>query len=311
VTPPGARVVVRAPATSANLGPGFDAVALALALHDEVTAVASATPGVRVGVTGEGRDTVPRDGTHLVARAALAALDRFGTRPPGLDLDCVNGVPHGRGLGSSAAAIVSGVVAGWGLATGASAAPTGAAATAVLELAAEVEGHPDNVAACLLGGMTVAWYDAAGSARAARLEPSPALVAWVLVPDEELATRTARALLPEQVPHADAAHAAGRAALLVEAVTHRPDLLLEATEDRLHQPYRAVAMPASSELVERLRRQEVAAVVSGAGPSVLALTSGPVDLARLVDADPSASGRWRVQRLAVDLTGAALSRCGD
>lgn len=308
MTAPAREVVVRVPATSANLGPGFDAVGLALAVHDEVTVRTSSEAGVRVEVEGEGRDDVPRDGTNLVARAALAAFDRFGSRPAGLDLRCVNGVPHGRGLGSSAAAIVSGVLAGWALSTGASSSPSGSEADAVLALAAEIEGHPDNVAACLLGGMTVAWYDATGAVRAVRVEPAAEVVAWLLVPADELPTSTARGLLPDRVPHADAAHAAGRAALLVEAVTRRPDLLLDATDDRLHQQYRAAAMPATADLVRRLREQKVAAAVSGAGPSVLALTGahGSVDVARLVAEDRATSGQWQAWRRPVDLEGATV-----
>jgi homoserine kinase len=256
------------PATSANLGPGFDALGLALGIHDLISA-RIADEGVRVRVTGEGADSLPTDEGHLVASSAMAAFERLGGRPPGVEIDCVNAIPQARGLGSSSAAIVAGILAARGLVVG------GAAAfddSAVLRLAAEIEGHPDNVAPCIYGGFTIAWADADG-ARAVRLSPHPAVQPTVFVPAERGLTAAARAALPHEIPHADAAHSAGRAALLIHAMTSDPALLFAATEDRLHQQYRAVSMPASAALVTELRGAGVAAVVSGAGPSVLALTA--------------------------------------
>lgn len=258
-------VRVRVPATSANLGPGFDAFGLALDLCDEVE-VSTRPAGLAVAVAGEGADVIPRDASHLVVRALLAGLDELGVRVGGLALRCTNRIPHGRGLGSSAAAIVAGLLAARELA--------GARRDDewLLRQASTTEGHPDNVAAALLGGFTIAWTDgAAGGARAVRLEPDRRVRAVVFVADTPLATTVARRLLPASVPHPDAARTAGRAGLLVEALTRRPDLLLPATEDVLHQPYRAAAMPASAQLLARLRAAGVPAVVSGAGPSVLAL----------------------------------------
>ena len=296
-------VTVVVPATSANLGPGFDALGLALGLYDEVSVRVVAQPGLSVEVDGEGAAQLPRDGSHLVARALLAALDRFGAVPPGLAVRCVNAIPQGRGLGSSAAAIVAGVLAGAKLAQGQLAqGERPVEQPEVLALASELEGHPDNVAACLLGGFTIAWTDQ-GSAHAVRLDPAPGLEAVVFVPSAGLATSMARGLLPPTVPHRDAAHAAGRAALLVEALTRRPELLMAATEDRLHQPYRAPAMVASAALVERLRADGVPAVVSGAGPSVLALGVGGAPSAVEGLAGPD----WAVHRLGLDLGGARAS----
>ncbi|HEX6919196.1 MAG TPA: homoserine kinase [Actinomycetes bacterium] len=296
-------VSVSVPATSANLGPGFDALGLALALRDEVTVRVVTGPGVRVEVTGEGAADVPRDASHLVVRAMTAAFERLGEQPPGVSLHCVNRIPHGRGLGSSAAAVVAGVLAARALADRGAARMDDAA---VLRLADELEGHPDNAAACLLGGLTIAWRDDSG-VHATRLDPSPEVAATVFVPEAALSTETARGMLPAVVPHADAAHAAGRAALLVDALTRRPDLLLAATEDRLHQTYRAAAMPATLDLVRRLRERGVAAVVSGAGPSVLALT--PVDAATdLAAVAAAAGGGWRVVPLPLDGRGAAAAR---
>ena len=292
-------VTVRVPATSANLGPGFDCLGLALDLHDEVV-VTAGDPGdgdhVEVQVHGEGSGAVPTDARHLVVRALHAALDALGEPHPPLIMTCTNRIPHGRGLGSSAAAVVAGLLAGRALVAGGT---DRLDDDALLSLASAMEGHPDNAAACLLGGLTLAWSDA-GGVHAVRLEPRPELRATVLVPAAALSTETARWLLPAQVPHADAAHAAGRTALLVAALTGVPGLLLPATEDRLHQSYRAAAMPGTDALVRALRDAGTAAVVSGAGPSVLVLAepgAEPVD----------APEGWRLLELAVAREGASVT----
>ena len=266
-------VTVRVPASSGNVGPGFDALGLALGLYDEIE-VCLAPSGLTVEVTGEGAHTVARDESNLVVRALRAALDHLpGGQPPGLRVRCTNRIPHGRGLGSSSAAVVAGMAAGRALCRQGEEVFDN---DAMLTLATELEGHPDNAAASLLGGLTVAWTDGAG-AHAVRLEPLP-LTPVVFVPDEPLSTEAARGLLPPTVPHADASANAGRAALLVAALTGAAPrlsgadlgLLLTATEDRLHQSYRAPAMPRSVALVTALRDRGVPAVVSGAGPTVLA-----------------------------------------
>jgi homoserine kinase len=260
-----APVRVRVPASSANLGPGFDAIGLALARYDDVV-VRVAETGLAVDVAGEGAAELPRGPRHLVVRALRAAFAVLGGQPRGLEVVCANRIPQARGLGSSAAAIVAGVLAARALT------PVGAELddTAALRLAARLDGHPDNVAACLSGGLTVCWTAADGP-RAISLPVDPRLAPVVFVPTGRSSTTRSRRLLPATVPHADAAHAAGRAALLVAAVGGRPDLLAAGTEDRLHQPYRAPAMPRSAALIARLRGEGVAAVLSGAGPSVLAL----------------------------------------
>lgn len=289
--------VVRVPATSANLGPGFDALGLSLGLHDvvEVRAVAGAAA---VHVEGEGAGEVPDGEDHLVVRAIRAGLEYVGAPQAGLELRCANAIPHGRGLGSSAAATVAGLVAARALVSE----PEALDDDAVLGLATEFEGHPDNAAAALLGGATIAWIADEGP-RAARLEVAPSLAVTVLVPDERLSTTKARASLPERVSHADAAVNAGRAALLVLALSERTDLLLEATEDRLHQRYRASVMAASVGLVDRLRDLGHAAVVSGAGPSVLVLHTGASGAAAAEAAGPG----WRALELAVDLDGVQVT----
>jgi homoserine kinase len=290
-------VRVRVPASSANLGPGFDCFGLALSLHDVVEAQVIAD-GLDLSVDGEGAHTVSRDTRHLVVRSMSECFARLGGSPPGLRVACTNAVPHGRGLGSSSAAIVAGIVAARALCVDGEQRLDDAA---LLRLATELEGHPDNVAAALAGGFTLAWTEPEG-ARMIRLEPSPQIAPLAFVPDTELSTRKARGLLPGTVPHADAAANAARAALLVEALTRSPELLLVATEDRLHQDYRGPAMPASLDLIKRLRADGVAATVSGAGPTVLALVT--VDDAERV-AGLAGEG-WRVHHLRVDPAGATV-----
>lgn len=270
-------VTVTVPATSANLGPGFDALGLALALRDEVTAEV-AGDGVHVDVTGEGEGVLPGDERHLVAQAAMRAFDLLGARPAGLRLTCHNAIPQARGLGSSSAAIVAGVTLAAALTPGVE-----FPLAERLRLAAEIEGHPDNVAPCLLGGFTIAWTEPDGS-RAVRLEADARVRPVVYVPDDHGFTAHARAALPGKVPHVDAAYNAGRSALLVHALTAAPELLLAATDDRLHQQYRAPAMQPSAQLVADLREKGVPAAVSGAGPTVIAFgtaslaTSGGVPM---------------------------------
>lgn len=272
------RVRVRVPATSANLGPGLDALGLALALHNDVE-VGLSPSGATVAIDGEGSERFATGEGNLVVRSARAALESLGVPAPGLDLRCTNRIPGARGLGSSAAAIVAGVAAGAGLASPQEQLDLDWA----LDLCARLEGHPDNVAACLLGGVTVAWCESDGRARAVRADPAPDLVAVVLVPPARVSTAEARTLLPPTVGLADAAHAAGRAALATLALTARSDLLFPATEDRLHQAYRAAAMPSTLELLGRLRARGLAATISGAGPSILVL-AGHTDLASVVAA---------------------------
>ncbi len=303
---------MRVPATSANLGPGFDALGLALAWYDEVSAQIGGA-GVRVTVEGEGAGEVPTDESHLVAETMLATFDRLGVdRPAGLALRAYNRIPHARGLGSSSAAIVAGILLARGLVDdGAPGLSKLARETTqnfgdaeTLRLAAELEGHPDNVAPCLLGGFTIAWTEPSG-ARAVRLTPAPAIRPVVLIPDKRALTAEARAALPASVPHDDAAYNAGRAALLVHALTSEPDLLFRATEDRLHQQYRAPGMPETAALVARLRETGVAAVVSGAGPSVLVLLTDDDRPERL----PVPDGWW-ARSLSLDERGGRMVMAG-
>ena len=299
---------VRVPATSANLGPGFDALGLALTLHDVVAARVTGS-GLAIEVSGEGSGTAGAGERHLVVRAIRAAFDVLGSQPPGLALTCKNAIPHGRGLGSSAAGIVSGLLAARALARdGENLLPD----SALFRLAVELEGHPDNVAACLAGGLTVTWMAPPGRGapgpRLAALPVAEAIQPVVCVPAEPLSTEEARRALPAAVPHGEAAANAGRAALLVAALTRDPDLLFDATEDYLHQRYRAPVMPHTSDLVTRLRAAGVAAVVSGAGPAVLAfVVAGRGVGPGVVDSISQETGiGWHVTPLDIDRYGATV-----
>jgi homoserine kinase len=293
---PDAAIRVRVPATSANLGPAFDCAGLALSRYD-VLDFAVLPSGLEVSVSGIGAGQLPTDESHLVVRAFRAACDQLGWTPSGLRVVADNDIPQGRGMGSSAAAVVAGVVGAWALCPDVDDVDT----DAVLRLTSELEGHPDNVAPCLLGGATLSWTGD-GGARAVRLDVDPAVRPVVLVPEGTLSTHVARGLLPDVVPHADAAFNAARSALLVHALTTDPALLFEATDDRLHQHPRAAAMPDSLALIDRLRAHGHAAVVSGAGPSVLVLGpagAGP-DVAALTPPG------WTALALEVDAAGAEV-----
>lgn len=290
------RVTVRVPATSANLGPGYDSFGLALAVYDEVSAEPSGK-GLTIRITGVGHSRLPTDSSHLVVRAAAAAFAELAEPMPGLALECVNAIPHGSGQGSSAAAIVAGILLArtW-IPDGERRLDDGA----VLALATRLEGHPDNVAPALLGGFTIAWMGDDSRPRAVRLDVHPDVRALLFTAEQACATHTARALLPAAVPHAEAAANAARAGLLVHALTRDPALLLDATMDRLHQGYRSPAMPGSAELLRRLRASGIAAVLSGAGPSVLCLGT------RLPDPHSLSAGGFAVREVPLSASGAQV-----
>ncbi len=288
-------VTVRAPATSANLGPGFDSLALALDLADLVSAKVTAG-GTEIVVTGEGAADLRRDDSNLVASTMRTLFARWGLAQPGLRLSCRNSIPQGMGLGSSAAAITAGLRLAQALVPEA---PLSAGES--LALACELEGHPDNVAACLLGGLTISWQDD-GVASAITLEVAGSVTPVVLLAATALPTSLARGLLPPTVTHRDASTNSGRAALLIAALTARPELLLAATVDHLHQDARRAAMKESMALVDKMRAAGLAAVISGAGPSVLALCTTP----QVRHARGLAPAGWRVLPLSVERLGARI-----
>ncbi|MET3568352.1 homoserine kinase [Leifsonia sp. 563] len=300
----GRTVAVKVPATSANLGPGFDTLGLALALYDELEVSVRDEPGAIVEVTGVGEGEVATDESNLVVRAIAHTFEAVGIPLPGLNLRARNSIPHGRGMGSSGAAIVSGIMAAKGLLEGV----VDLDAQTLLALANDMEGHPDNVAPALFGGLTIAWVTPEGP-RFKKLIVHRGVSPLVLVPETVMSTALARSLQPQSVPHEDAVFNVSRSALLVAALIQSPELLHAATEDKLHQSYRASAMPETDRLITLLRENGFAAVVSGAGPSILVLGSDPsqrLAAARLVE--ESAETRWQPLMLAVDFKGATVSR---
>ncbi|MFG6403443.1 homoserine kinase [Microbacterium sp. P04] len=298
----GRAVSVRVPATSANLGPGFDTLGLALSVYDELIVTTLDSDRVEVHVTGEGAASVPRDGSHLVVRAMAHAFAAVGRPMPGVRLEATNVIPHGRGMGSSGAAVVSGLLAAKGLLEG----EVDLGAEVLLRLATELEGHPDNVAPALFGGLTIAWMND-GAPQHKQLIVHRGVSPLILVPGFQMSTSVARGLSPLQVSREDAVFNLSRSALLIAALMQSPELLFAATEDKLHQSYRAQAMPETDKLVRALRAEGYAAVVSGAGPSVLVLADGPgrrVEAAELAAA--VADTPWEALMLAVDVRGGTV-----
>jgi homoserine kinase len=259
----GRTVTVAVSATSANLGPGFDCLGLALDWREQVDLTVRES-GFAIEVSGEGADRIPRDESHLIIRSVLVGLADLGISVPGLGLAGHNTIPHGRGLGSSSAAVVAGLVAAAGLAE------VEVDRAWVLRHATAIEGHPDNVAAAAYGGLVLA-YEGPNGVQAAQGRLHPEIGTAVLIPDAGVETARARSLLPDEVPHTDAAANSGRAALLVHALADDPGRLWDATRDWLHQQYREPVMPRSYALVTALRAAGYAAVISGAGPTVLVL----------------------------------------
>ena len=299
----GRTVTVRVPATTANLGPGFDTLGMALAVYDELQVTVREQPGATVQVIGVGEGEVPTDETNLVVRSIAHTFEAVGQPMPGLDLVAHNTIPHGRGMGSSGAAIVSGIMAAKGLLEGI----VEFDAERLLALATDLEGHPDNVAPALFGGLTITWVTPDGP-RFKKLIVHRGVSPLVAVPSERtMSTALARSLQPESVPHEDAIFNVSRSALLIAALVQSPELLLAATEDKLHQSYRASAMPETDALIHLLRADGLAAVVSGAGPSILVLGSDPAQRLRAAELiQQHAESRWECLMLAVDFRGATV-----
>ena len=299
---PGRSVVVRVPATSANLGPGFDTLGLALSVYDEIVVTSLPVGELEIEVEGEGAQFVPRDGSNLIVRTIAYAFEALGRRMPGLRIAARNVIPHGRGMGSSGAAVVSGLLAAKGLLEGI----VDVGDETLLRLATELEGHPDNVAPALFGGLTIAWMDEDGPEHK-KLIVHRGVAPLVLVPEFTMSTEVARSLQPLQVPREDAIFNVSRSALLIAALMQSPELLHAATADKLHQNYRAQAMPETDRLVRALRDAGFAAVVSGAGPSVLVLADGPGQrLEAAAIAGSVCDTPWEALMLAVDVKGGTV-----
>lgn len=299
---PISRVSVSVPATAANLGPGFDTLGLALDRWNTVEVAPAPGRGVTLQIEGAGADELPRDETNLVVRVLLDTLEHLGVHPGGLQVRAINDIPQSGGLGSSASAVVAAVAAALALTTGRL--PD---ADEVFAHAARIEGHPDNAAPAVYGGATVAYLDATGAPAAARIDVAAGITPVILVPDYAAATNAIRLLQPEQVPLADAVFNVSRAALLVHALQGAPENLFEATEDRLHQPYRAEAMPATARLIESLRAHGHAAVLSGAGPTVLVLARDAAEADIVLRHPLDTPGvRWNGHRLPIAAQGARV-----
>jgi homoserine kinase len=297
-------VQIQIPATSANLGPGFDSLGLALGMHDRYVAQILDDPGLDIDISGEGADVLPRTEKNLLVKAMYRGFKFLGGEPKGVAVRALNVIPHGRGLGSSASAIVGGLMLARSLVL------TGDDKMSnedLLNLATEMEGHPDNVAAAIFGNATIAWSeDQRGKnvARAVQIQVDPRISAIAFIPEGAVATSKARKLLPENVSHADAVANTTRGELLIYALTSRPDLLLIATEDFLHQKYRQEAMPKSFALLNKLRAAGVAAFISGAGPTVLALHTG--DANEITELQRAAGSVFEVKALSICTTGAGI-----
>lgn len=275
-------VSLTVPATTANLGPGFDSFGMAFEMRDRII-VRAVTGETRVTVRGEGVETAAAGEKHLVVRALRVGLEYAGAPQVGLDLTCHNAIPHSRGLGSSASAVVVGLAAARALISE----PDTLDDDVLLRLSTDFEGHPDNAAPALLGGARLAWMDD-GVPYSLPLAVADSVRPHVMIPPTLAATSTARAALPREVPYQHAVFNLQRAALLVEAL-RTGEHLLAATDDLLHQPYRRAVMPETAELIDSLRARKIPAVLSGAGPTVLAFAPIEETLSRALT-----SHGWRV-----------------
>ena len=297
-------VQVQVPASSANLGPGFDCLGLALNMHDRYMAQVMDEPGVDIDVTGEGVASIPTTDKNLVIKAMHKGFDFLGGRPRGIALRQLNVIPHGRGLGSSAAAIVGGLALARALVLGGNERMSN---EDMLNIANEMEGHPDNVSAAIFGGANLAWQESQRGhvvAQSLNFDVDPRIGALAFVPSTEFSTSKARKMLPESIPHGDAVKNSSNVAVLVQALQNRPDLLLGATADYLHQSYRKDAMPNSFALMVKLRSAGVAAFISGAGPAVLVLhTGGESEAAEL---ERAAGDKFQMIALGISRTGVSV-----
>lgn len=338
-------VSVCVPATSANLGSGFDVAGIALDYADSLVFTLDDTlddsQDVRVIIHGEGENTLPKDETHLVVRAFRKACEAFGLPHLRFTLEAHNRIPQARGMGSSASAIVSGVAAAWAFAHNGN-----LNKQAIFELAAAIEGHPDNVAPAVFGGLTTSWKNG-DEFHTVRYGVSKQIRATIFVPNFTLSTQMARQALPEKVPYADAVFNVSRACLLpiafgdfgdfsafadsrdsanscdscVKSTLSRNDLLFTATQDAIHQPYRASLMQPTWDLVKALRDKGFAAAISGAGSCAAVFyeekspatvdENNATNISEKIEkiAEPLLSGcDWKVVHVHVDSIGVAITR---
>lgn len=335
-------VSVCVPATSANLGSGFDVAGIALDYADSLVFTLDDSlddsQDVRVIIHGEGEDTLSKDETHLVVRAFRKACEVFGLPHLRFTLEAHNRIPQARGMGSSASAIVSGVAAAWAFAHNGN-----LNKQAIFELASSIEGHPDNVAPAVFGGLTTSWKNG-DEFHTVRYGVSKQIRATIFVPNFTLSTQMARQALPEKVPYVDAVFNVSRACLLpiafgdfgdfgdsrdsanscdscVKSTLSRNDLLFTATQDAIHQPYRASLMQPTWDLVKALRDKGFAAAISGAGSCAAVFyeekspatvdENNATNISEKIEkiAEPLLSGcDWKVLHVHVDSIGVAITR---
>ena len=300
-------VRVRVPATAANLGPGFDVLGMALDVYNYIE-METADCGVEITVQGEGKGAIALDEGNIVNRAAAAVFKLAGAAPPGLRINLVNNIPVARGMGSSAAALVGGVLAANYLSS------AGLSIDEMIDIAAEMEGHPDNVVPAAVGGITLCTQGSTGIIYG-KIYPPEELRAVVAVPDFELSTRAAREALPEAVPLKDAVFNIGRVSLFVYALQRgEMDLVAEAMQDRLHQPYRMHLVPGMQDVFHAAKRAgALGAAISGAGPTLIALTTeGRTDAVSTAMRDAFAHNNVRctVKTVRPDMRGAEIENTG-
>lgn len=263
-------VHIRVPASSANLGSAFDCAGLGLDLWDDIYVRVSDERGIRVAVSGVGEGELPDDCSHLVARAMKLGFDALGVHPSGIEIRCVNHIPHGQGLGSSAAAIIGGFCAARALVVNGQQLLSD---TDLLTHALALESHPDNLSGSLFGGLSIAWVNGDGMAEHMTLLPHPDIDVTLCIPSSIAPTDQARAALPSEIPLTDVVVNLGASAALVHAMTTDPSWLLAATRDAIHQHRRKACFAPSLDLMDTLRGAGLPAVISGAGPAVLVFAS--------------------------------------
>lgn len=313
-TPPANRVPadivarIKVPATSANLGPGFDCAGIAVGLYDELE-IRTTETGYTAEIQGEGQNYLPTDARHLIITQIRARLEKLGWHLPGLELKAVNRIPHSRGLGSSAAAHIAAALAVKALLPP----ENNITNEDLLQWASEAEGHPDNVAPAVYGGLTLSWNapdDHGPVYHSVQLDTHPGITPVVAIPAKPLSTAAARGLLPATVPHVEAVANAARAALLAPAMTIHPHLLFAATQDWLHQHYREPSMPETLRYMHELRAEGHAAVVSGAGPTLCVFAQNPQEAAVVADALTQRTAKseqhWDIRILPVATQGATM-----
>jgi homoserine kinase len=288
-------VHIRVPASSANLGSAFDCAGLGLDLWDDIYVRIVDERGIRVDVAGVGEGVLPGDCSHLVAQAMKLGFDALNVHPSGIRIRCVNHIPHGQGLGSSAAAIIGGFFAARALVVDG---PSLLSDTQLLTEALALESHPDNLSGSLFGGLSIAWVDANGTAQHSTFAPHSDIDVTMCIPSTIAPTREARAALPSEIPLTDVVVNLGASAMLVYAMTVDPSFLFAATRDAIHQHRRKMCFSPSLDLMDALRSAGIPAVISGAGPAVLAFAAVEQVAAFVPDED------WHIAPMGIAQRGA-------